>query len=439
MSHRAASPPAAKIARSWRSALLLAAILPVAGTAGELPAAGPAVPVVPARLTLPQCIELALAHQPRIAASRATLASAELGLQGLESLRVPDLLIPELPCRRSQAALGVSAARAGLAQAERQAVYAVTRAYLTVAHARSQERLASGVAEGLDTVRVAAKQQVDAGAREVTSTDVDRSLVFVRLAQTRRTEARLGVKRALASLKEAIGAGPAYVFDVAASEVPDSKAAPVLESVVAQALEQREELSMANAFARIVCIEAQAQATSHRSRMETFAAGSDIHAFQVPQEMRDGEYRPGALPPEMPTLLVGKRPQRVERAKALHARAVAVAGVARNLVALETEDAFLRWQQAEEQSRQAREAADTADQLAENLRKDFVAMQKVRVQEVTTAQVTAATARGQLNDYLYRKAIALADLERATAGQFCGGLAGQALPASKEKPSSPAR
>jgi hypothetical protein len=42
---------------------------------------------------------------------------------------------------------------------------------------------------------------------------------------------------------------------------------------------------------------------------------------------------------------------------------------------------------------------------------------------VVNARVLASQARGQYNELRYRQIIALADLERATAGGFCARLA----------------
>jgi outer membrane protein TolC len=394
----------------------------------------PSAPAVP-RLPLAECIRIALERQPRIAARRASLASVEDGYQALAALRAPDLLVPELPYRRSQAAHGITAARAGVVQAEQEAVYAVTRAYFTVLFAREQHRLARGVVERLDAIQSTAREMLDEGARNVSANDVSRSLVFLRLAQTRQVEAEHGFQRALAALREAVGLGSSYYFDVAGDRLPDPTAEPCRSEVIAWALARRSELATAMIFAQVVCLEVEAQGTSHRRRMETFAAGSDIHAWSVPQEVRNNEYRPGAVAPEMPTLLVGQKADRVQRARSLYTRAVTVVDVTRNLIALEAEDAFLRWEQAARQARLAREAADTGDKWAESLRKDFLARLRVRLEDVTTAAVTAAQARGQYNEYLYRKIVALADVERATAGAFCARLTEAApqarLPAPK--------
>jgi hypothetical protein len=198
---------------------------------------------------------------------------------------------------------------------------------------------------------------------------------------------------------------------------------PCREDIVAAAVARRGEIVRAVVFADVTCLEVEAQGTGIHKKMETFAAGSDIHAVSVPAGGHDGEYRPGGVPPEMPTLLAGSRPDRVKRAQSFHAKARAVVEVIRNLIALEAEDAFLHWEQSAAQAAEAREAADTADQLADDLSKDYAARLNVKVVDVINAYVLASQARSQYNEYLYEQILALADLERITAGAFCARLA----------------
>src|SRR5581483_12386802 len=71
-------------------------------------------PAPPAALTLnlAECIQLAMERQPRLAAQRASLAAAEDACRALENLRLAAVVDPEIPIRRRQAALGVTAAAA---------------------------------------------------------------------------------------------------------------------------------------------------------------------------------------------------------------------------------------------------------------------------------------------------------------------------------------
>jgi outer membrane protein TolC len=398
------------------------ALIGLVGAAEPSPV--PAAPPVRAEaLDLAGCLALGAQHHPRIAAQRASLAAAEDGLRALEKLHAPALLAPELPTRRRQTTLGVTAAAAGLEQAQRETAYGVTRTYFTVLYARDQERVARAVVDRLTATRDAAQKALDAGARDVTAGDVKRASVYLRLAQSRRVQASQGAKRALAALKEAVGLGPETRLEVRAGGLPQVDLSPSRDEVVAGALARRGEVVRAVVLAQVTALEVEAQGTTLEKRMETFAAGSDIHAVPIPQKQPDGEYRPGAVPPEMPTLLAGSRSERVKRAKSFHARALAVVEATRHLVALEAEDAFLRWEEAALQARETREAADTAEDLARDLNKDFTSGLKVKVEEVANAWVLASQARAQYNEALYRQIVALADLERVTAGAFCPRLA----------------
>ncbi len=380
-------------------------------------------------LDLAECLRLAHERQPRIAAQQASLAAAEDAQRALANLRIPAALDHELPIRRRQAALGVTAAAAGLARAEQEAIYAVTRTYFTVLYARDQERLARDVVERLSAIHDIAKQQVNAGSKEVTERDVQRTVVYLRLAQTKGIQASQGVKRARAALAEAIGLEPEACLDVPDGRLPYPEIRPCLGDVVAAALAHRAEVIQAGIFADVACLEVEAQGSSHHLRMETFAAGADIHAQQVPQGVHDDEYRPGANPPQMPTLLVGSRPERVKRAQSLSSRAAAVAEETRNLITLEARNAYLRWEEASLQVPQVKEAAEAGDRLANALNKDLINNLKVKVEEVVNARVLASQARAQYNEYLFRLILALADLQRVTAGTFCAGLAEDAAAA----------
>jgi outer membrane protein TolC len=396
------------------------------------PLAPPAGP-----LRLAQCLHLALQHQPRVAAARASLAAAQDVEHALAVLQVPAFLAPELPIRRQQAALGVSAAAAAVDQAEREAAQAVTRTWFTVVYAREQLRVTTSVVERISDVRKTAQEMLSAGARDVSATDVKRSLLYLRLAQARQVEAEDGVERGLAALKEAIGLGGSCRLETPSDRLPRPQRRPVREEVVAAALARRGEQIRAGAFVQIARLEVAAQGTRCTPRMQTFATGADLHASQVPPGASNTEYRPGGVPPEMPPLLAGSRAGRVKQALSLQARAQTVAETTRNLIALEAEDAFLRWRQADRQARRADEAAGAGDELADQLSKDLTAGLRVKVEEVLNARVAASQARGQLNEYLFREVLALADLERITAGGFCAGLAEPAAPPPGNKEGSP--
>jgi outer membrane protein TolC len=396
-------------------------VVPEQGT--PAPAAAPSEP-----LDLAACLNLALERQPRIAAARASLAAAEDGKRGLDSLHVAGVVDAQIPIRRRQACLGISAAGAALDQAEHETVYAVTRTYFTVLYAREQERVARGVVERLGAINDVARGAVQSGARNVTSNDVNRTTVYLRLAQAQQHKAAVGVKRALVALQEAIGVGPDCHIDVPAGKLPQLDLQLNLDDIVCKALSRRGEMAQASLFAQTACLEVEAQGTGIHKRMETFAAGADIHSRPVPLGEHNEDYRPGGVLPEYPDLLVGCRPERVQHARDLHVRAGAVTDVTRNLIALEAQDAYHRWEEATLQVTAAKEAIDSGESLADDLSKDLTSGLKAKVEDVVNARVLAAQARSRYNEYLYRQILAVADIERITAGGVCGGLAELSVP-----------
>ena len=295
------------------TAALLLPLLCVMAAPGSNAAAEPAkddavLPTIPPRtVTLQECLDLALQQHPKLAAQRAGLAAAADGKKAVDSLTLAGLVDHALRLRRKQADLGVTAASARLKQTECEVAYAVTRMYFTVLYARDQEALVQRVVDRLGAIQKAARQAVDAGAADATTADVDRATVYLRLAETRRVEATQGVKRALAALKETVGMEPDCPLDVPASHLPEPAVQPNREQIVAWALSGRGELTQANILAEVACLEVEAQGTTMHKQVSTFAAAADIHAHQVPQEMHNNDYSPGAIPPEMPATLAGSR------------------------------------------------------------------------------------------------------------------------------------
>jgi outer membrane protein TolC len=96
----------------------------------------------------------------------------------------------------------------------------------------------------------------------------------------------------------------------------------------------------------------------------------------------------------------------------------------RNLITLEAEDAYLKWEESARKLPKTREAATVSEKLAADTLRDFKGGQAVPYKDVLEAVVLAAQARAQYNEARYRHVLALADLERITAGGFSAGLAG---------------
>jgi outer membrane protein TolC len=251
--------------------------------------------------------------------------------------------------------------------------------------------------------------------------------------QGRLPEAEEGVNRATAALREAMGGGPECPLQVADTRLPDLDVEVNRETIVALALERRGEMIQASLAADVVAREVAAQGKSHRASTRTFASASDIHAQQVPQGVRDGEYRPGALPLEMPVTLVGSKAARQEQASALADRAAAVVEKTRNLIALEAEDNYLKWVEARRKLVELWRAQKNAQSYFDHVKEDFGGTNaRTPPDDVLNAGILLTQIRVQANEAHYHYLLALA----APPGRRGRFPLGQATPSAttEERP-----
>jgi outer membrane protein TolC len=373
-------------------------------------------------LSLADCVQIALERQPALAAYRASLAAAEAQEQALWDLKLAAAISHDIPIRRKQAALGVVIATAGLKQAEWDTVYAVTRTYFTVLYAQAQQRVAKDAVEGLESY---SKLLTDLQAPEAARL---RTRAYASRAKLRRTEAERGVDRAVAALREAMGVDCDFPCFVPKGTLPVPEIQIDCCGLVALALERRGELIQAANAAEVTSLEVEAQGATCLPLSRTFASVVDIHVRPIPQGTHDHDYRPGAIALEMPPNLVGKKHDRVERAEHFHARALAVVDKTRGLIVLEAKDAYYRWQQAAEQITEARRAEKSARDLKAETRKPVLEPggkpTDVERKDHLEAIVLVAQAKAGINQAVYEHLLALADLQRITAGGILLGWDG---------------
>jgi outer membrane protein TolC len=396
----------------------------VMSAAGYLRAQAPAAAAPPTRLSLAECLRIAIDNQPALAGHRASLAAAEAQSEGLHKIPVPSFVSKELCIRRQQADMGVTIASAGLDQVEHETVYAVTRTYMTVLYARKQEAVAKEAVDKLTVSRQNAERLLKAANPEfkVTQSDIDKLNVYIALAKTKQAEAAQGTKRAIAALREAMGVGLDCGLEPADVPIPYKKQDLDRKQLIELALTRRGEMVQATTVNDVVGLEVKAQQGAWLLTKRTFAAVVDIHARQIPQGSSNGEYRPGALGLEMPTTFAGPRSARVERARDLHDRAGAVVDKTRNLITLEVEDSFLKWEEAAHKLDLLAKTSELASTLADNLQTRFSEMGQVPAEDVVRSYLVSSQAQATYNEALFQHALGLAALERVTAGGFDAGL-----------------
>jgi outer membrane protein TolC len=379
--------------------------------------------------TLDEAINYALENQPTIHAAHASLNSSRIAKSVTDNPLVG--FMPGGNLRRSQASMGLSAASANVQQVEMEIKNAVNRTYLGVIYARAQLLVAQNAVETLKATHKVADQLVKSGdSKKVTQDDVDKLSIFVMLAESRIGEAQVGMDRAKAALREAMGLSHDAKFDIdqgsltrfydiAQEYTRTNKVRLVCEKATDMATTYRPELAQASLFSDIVCLEAQAQsrAICHFGYVKTFAASSDIHSKILPSQVINGEYKPGPVGPEMPTFLVGNANQRGDRARALFDRSIAVSDKARGLVALEAEEGCARLNRAADQIELLKSAGQKSDALYKKAEKNY-RQDQLATADLLQAYVLDATNKSSLNEAYYQFGMTLAYLQRATAGHL---------------------
>ncbi|MBM3994401.1 MAG: TolC family protein [Planctomycetes bacterium] len=404
----------------------------------------------PGPMSLEACLNLGFQHQPLLDASRASLAAAQTGQRALEKMVFARFMAPELPIRKRQSCLGVTIAEAGLTQAEWDTRYSITRNFFTVQYIRSQKKVLDDVFGSLTKARARAKKLFDDGDVNIpiTQLDIDNLDINIALVKGKQGQVRNGELKAFAALREAMGLGHDYPLEIADVALPpavweekkttgfkeekDDKGkvtkTPVetityhryfqinKADLITAALANRGEMIQARTASDIVGLEVDAQSRIIGPKGTTFANGGDIHAKQAPQGVFNNEYRPGGFSIEMPNMLAGNKRDRMQRASDLHQQSLAVVEKAHNLVSLDVEAQYLKWQEAAEEVVNLKGIEKRAAALpgqAQNLAgKNFTS------QAVIQANIQAILVRTQLNEQVHTHALALAGLERATAGAF---------------------
>jgi outer membrane protein TolC len=424
--------------RRWK--YLLGALALSLGTCGSTMAQDP-VPTTPPitvpapsmtvhRLSLDSAVQEALANQPTLRAARAGQGAAVASRQAADSA-FAFLSGPQLKYRRQQADLGIQIAEANLHQVELETVNAVTRTYIGVLYAKEQHQIAERAVNQLSVIRDYADKTVKEGnTRDVTKVDVDRLDAYVLLGKTRVEEAKLGIERAKAALREAIGLPCQTPL-----EIGDEKLSKFFEDylkyrnsrganlsprhAVVAAVNRRAEVAQATLAAQITCLEIDAQGTILHPYARTFAAMSDIHGKILPASIIDGDYRPGPVGPEMPVYLAGSRQDRVLRAQQYYERSLAVVDKAKNLIALEVEEACARLIGNGEQIEMLQNASQKVRSVTELAERTYRATPtQANLNQLLQLQLLEAQTNAQLNDAHYKFGQALASLQRATVGQI---------------------
>lgn len=371
------------------------------------------------RYTLGEALAIAHARHPQLDALRASMNAALLKGRGLgEVNRLIGFLSPDMDSREKQSSLGLKAAMAEYDQAQHEVTYAVIRCYFTIVYAREQTKVARDLVDQLDGNLEYVRRIVEGkdGVKGINANTLSTLQVAVGTAREKLVQAETGAEMGREALREAMGLEPLARVDAADEVLPEITADKMTRDVViAHAVTRRGEVQLSEIGAEVSRLEVCAQWSRRMNLMATtYANAADIHARPIPGPMREPDYKPGMIGPEMPDRLVGNRSTRVATAEQYAVRSRAAAAQARSLVGLEAAVGYARWEESTRSIKIAKEAAKAGRTLIDRLRE--AAGAAISKEETIQAEVSSTLAFAALNKAKYDRIVALANLERITAG-----------------------
>ncbi len=417
-------------ARFGKRLLMSLALSATLGTSWTLAEDAPAKPAAKADIvaaqsataphyTIGQCLSIAMERQPTLKAARAILAANQAGRQGLDELGlIGNLLTPELKFRKQQSSNGLLAAQAEMSGVEQEVTYSVVRTYYSAVFAREQYKLVQDLIVKLEVYLTQVKTIVnskDGGSPTINRNTQDRLELSINEAVIRRNEAEAGINQAFAALREAMGIGSDEPLEIADSVLPEISAQIDREAVISNAVTRRSEIQLALIAGEVTNLEICAQrAVLLSKRVQTFANGTDIHAIPIPLGSKDRDYRPEAIGPRMPAQFVGHPKTRAAQAAAYADYAQDVIEKTRNLLTLEAENGFQNYRKASTNVKSTRDAVKTGKTMIDRIRE--AAGTKLDETVMLTSEGLVTMTNAKFNDTLIDQIIALANLERITAG-----------------------
>lgn len=376
-------------------------------------------------MTLGECIAVALERQPSLKAVLESTAATEAGYRALTNFGTASTIIsPDLEIRKQQAKRGLMATAAEYQKLHNEVVQDVTRLYYTAVYAGQQYQLADNVVVRIDFLVEVGRKLLEI-EKDPTKLEGFSTLKLLLMenglleAKKLQASAKLGRQKALAGLREVMGVdGRTFPFRLKDDEMPlmVQNVALTKDRIVELALERRPELVLAAAGVDAFRLEVYAQGrVPFRRVVPTLASGKDIHSTEIPHSIRSStDYRPGAIIPEMPVQLVGSKFDRVCRAMAFAQRAEAVYEKARNLIIVEAEGTYYDFELASEKLTLAKQQFEKSKKI-QDLARAAAETSKAKDQ-VLLAEVEASKAQSSYLQAVQEYLLALAALERATAG-----------------------
>lgn len=250
--------------------------------------------------------------------------------------------------RNQEAGLGVQAAKADVAKAQQQTVYEVQRAYFGILLARELVRVADEAVGQFRAVEKLAQSLLDSGDAFVTTADVARARALRISTESQKVEVQRAVDLARAGLLTAMGLSVYTPLDVADERLLHCPVAVELEALQAQAQAQRPEVVKSEIGVRFSELEIKAAEAAFHPEIGLNGALLSLHDNREDPSANNRDLWAVGVSAKVPLFAGGRRLAERRKAVYLAQRAREAQQLVRNQVALEVQQAFLEHQEMSE-------------------------------------------------------------------------------------------
>jgi len=297
-----------------------------------------------------------------------------VGLLGENSLTTEFLLLQPLwtggkiSYRHQQAQLGVQAASADLAKSRQQTVFDVTQAYLAVQLAHELTQVLDDAAGHFRAIERLVKALIDEGDEYVTPVDSHRARALRLLAESEKIGTEQAADLAYEALRQAMGLEPGAEFEIADQHLTVHKQDIELPAILDKAMVRRPELAKARLGVQITELERKLARANYLPDIGLFARFGTIDddgGFPNPNDRQ--EWAAGVTL-GVPIYTGGRRGAQQRQAGFQQAQAGQVRQLARQLITLEVQKAYLEYLEMSQRLPVAKEAVQETNAALEAYR-----------------------------------------------------------------------
>jgi outer membrane protein TolC len=350
-----------------------------------------------------------------------------VGLLGKNSLTTEFLLVQPLwtggkiSYRHQQARLGVQAASADLVKSEQQTVFDVTQAYLAVQLAHELTQVLHDAAGHFKAIERLIKALIEEGDEYVTMVDLHRARALRLLAESERIGTEQAADLAHEALRQAMGLEPGAEFQVADQHLTVHKRHVQLPAILDEAMVRRPELAKARLAVQIVELERKLAKADYMPDIGLFARFGTINddgGFLNPNDRQ--EWAAGVTL-GLPLYTGGRRGAQQRQAEFMQARARQVRQLARDLITLEVQKAYLEYLEMSQRLPVAQAAVQETHKAIQGMRNQFLGNQinekamPDHFEDLVNARVLHSLAQTRYYTVTFKYALSLARIRLVTA------------------------